>query len=277
MEAPMSVPARALTPEQPILLREHVGTIAVLTLNRPAARNSLSEGLIESLHAALRDIADDGAIRAVVIAADGPAFSAGHDLKELTARRNDADRGRGYFAEIMNACSAMMQAIVNLPQPVVASVQGVATAAGCQLVASCDLAVASEAASFATPGVDIGLFCSTPMVALSRNVPRKQALEMLLTGEPVSAARAREIGLVNRVVPPGAERAEAIALAEKVALKSAYTVKLGKQAFYRQAEMSLGEAYRYAAEVMTENMMARDAEEGILAFIEKRAPTWRDE
>src|SRR5262245_37050811 len=269
--------ARASTPQPPILLREQIGGIAVLTLNRPEARNSLSEAMIAELHGALNEIRDDKSVRGVVIAANGPAFSAGHDMKELTARRSDADRGRGYFAEIMNACSAMMQAIVNLPQPVVASVQGVATAAGCQLVASCDLAVASEAASFATPGVDIGLFCSTPMVALSRNVPRKQALEMLLTGEPVSAERAREIGLVNRVVPAGAERAEAIALAEKVALKSAYTVKLGKQAFYRQAEMSLGEAYRYAAEVMTENMMARDAEEGICAFLEKRAPTWRDE
>lgn len=269
--------ARVPAPPEPILLRENAGAIAVLTLNRPSQRNSLSEALIAELHAALAAVGDDKRVRAVVIAASGPAFSAGHDLKELTARRSDADRGRAYFAEIMNACSAMMQAIVNLPKPVVASVQGVATAAGCQLVASCDLAVASEAASFATPGVDIGLFCSTPMVALSRNVPRKQALEMLLTGEPIPAQRAREIGLVNRVVPAGSERTEAIALAEKVALKSAYTVKLGKAAFYRQAEMDLTEAYRYAAEVMTENMMARDAEEGISAFIEKRAPTWKDE
>ncbi|HET7125154.1 MAG TPA: enoyl-CoA hydratase, partial [Bradyrhizobium sp.] len=212
----------------------------------------------------------------VVIAANGAAFSSGHDMKELTARRTDADRGRAYFAEIMNACSAMMQAIVHLPKPVVAAVQGIATAAGCQLVASCDLAVASEAASFATPGVDIGLFCSTPMVALSRNVPRKQAMEMLLTGEPISARTAQEIGLVNRVVATGAEREAAIALAEKVALKSAYTVKLGKAAFYRQAEMTLAEAYRYAAKVMTENMMARDAEEGIGAFIDKREPKWQD-
>jgi enoyl-CoA hydratase/carnithine racemase len=268
--------ARAVTPQSPILLREAVGSIAVLTLNRPDARNSLSEGLIADLHAALREIHDDAKVRAVVIAANGPAFSAGHDMKELTARRTDADRGRGYFAEMMNACSAMMQAIVHLPKPVVAAVQGIATAAGCQLVASCDLAVASEAAAFATPGVDIGLFCSTPMVALSRNVPRKQAMEMLLTGEPISAATARDIGLVNRVVAPGTERDAAIALAKKVALKSAYTVKLGKAAFYRQAEMSLADAYRYAAEVMTENMMARDAEEGIGAFIEKREPKWQD-
>jgi enoyl-CoA hydratase/carnithine racemase len=268
--------ARAAAPPSPVLLRETLGSIALLTLNRPETRNSLSEGLIAELHAALREIHDDAAVRAVVIAANGPAFSAGHDMKELTARRTDPDRGRAYFAQIMNACSAMMQAIVELPKPVVASVQAVATAAGCQLVASCDLAVASEAATFATPGVDIGLFCSTPMVALSRNVPRKQALEMLLTGEPVSAARAREIGLVNRVVAVGTERDAAIALAQQIALKSAYTVKLGKAAFYRQAEMGLAEAYRYAAEVMTENMMARDAEEGIGAFIEKREPNWQD-
>jgi enoyl-CoA hydratase/carnithine racemase len=269
-------PARAPTPQSPILLRETFGGTALLALNRPAARNSLSEAMIAALHAALNEIGDDKNIRALVIAANGPAFSAGHDMKELTARRNDPDRGRAYFAQIMNACSAMMQAVVHLPKPVIAAVQGMATAAGCQLVASCDLAVASEAASFATPGVDIGLFCSTPMVALSRNVPRKQAMEMLLTGEPIPAARARDIGLVNHVVSAGAERDAAIALAQKVTLKSAYTVKLGKTAFYRQAEMSLAEAYRYAAEVMTENMMARDAEEGIGAFIEKREPKWQD-
>jgi enoyl-CoA hydratase/carnithine racemase len=268
--------ARASATRPPILLRESAGHVTVLTLNRPAARNSLSEGLIAELHAALNDIHDDRTVRAVVIAANSPAFSAGHDMKELTARRADADRGRAYFAQIMNACSAMMQAIVQLPKPVVAAVQGIATAAGCQLVASCDLAVASDAAAFATPGVDIGLFCSTPMVALSRNVPRKQAMEMLLTGEPISAATAQNIGLVNRVVAAGTERDAAIALAQQVALKSAYTVKLGKEAFYRQAEMSLADAYRYAAEVMTENMMARDAEEGIGAFIEKREPKWQD-
>jgi enoyl-CoA hydratase/carnithine racemase len=265
---------RAATP--PVLLRETLGSISVLTLNRPASRNSLSEGLIAELHAALREIHDDKSVRAVVIAANGPAFSAGHDMKELTARRTDADRGRAYFAQVMNACSAMMLAIVHLPKPVVSAVQGVATAAGCQLVASCDLAVASEAATFATPGVDIGLFCSTPMVALSRNVPRKQAMEMLLTGEPVSAERARDIGLINRIVAAGTERDAAIALAQRVALKSAYTIKLGKAAFYRQAEMGLADAYRYAAEVMTENIMARDAEEGIGAFIEKREPKWQD-
>jgi enoyl-CoA hydratase/carnithine racemase len=269
-------PDRVPAHEQPILLRETLGSIAIVTLNRPTARNSLSEAMIAGLHAALNEIGADKNIRALVIAANGPAFSAGHDMKELTARRSDPDRGRAYFAQIMNACSAMMQAVVHLPKPVIAAVQGIATAAGCQLVASCDLAVASEAASLATPGVDIGLFCSTPMVALSRNVPRKQAMEMLLTGEPIPATTARDIGLVNHVVTAGTERDAAIALAQKVALKSAYTVKLGKTAFYRQAEMSLAEAYRYAAEVMTENMMARDAEEGIGAFIEKREPKWQD-
>jgi enoyl-CoA hydratase/carnithine racemase len=268
--------AFAAAVQSPILLRETIGNISVLTLNRPGARNPLSESMIAELHGALKEIHDDKVVRAVVIAAKGPAFSAGHDLKELTARRSDADRGRAYFAKMMNACSAMMQAIVHSPKPVVAAVQGVATAAGCQLVASCDLAVASQAAAFATPGVDIGLFCSTPMVALSRNVPRKQAMEMLLTADPISAVRAREIGLINHVVAAGAERDAAIALAQKVALKSSYTVKLGKTAFYRQAEMNLADAYHYAAEVMTENMMAHDGEEGIGAFIEKREPKWRD-
>jgi enoyl-CoA hydratase/carnithine racemase len=268
--------ARVATPESPVLKRETNGPIAILTLNRPAARNSLSEALIAELHAALDAIQHEAGVRAVVIAANGPAFSSGHDLKELTARRADADRGRAYFAHMMSRCSAMMQAIVDLPKPVIAAVQGIATAAGCQLVATCDLAVASQTASFATPGVDIGLFCSTPMVALSRNVPRKQAMEMLLTGEAVSATRAREIGLINSVVAAGTEREAAIALAQKVARKSAHTIKLGKTAFYRQAEMSLADAYQYASQVMTENMMAADAEEGIGAFIEKRAPNWQD-
>jgi enoyl-CoA hydratase/carnithine racemase len=268
--------ARSPVSQPPILLHEQAGEVVILTLNRPDARNSLSEGLIAALDAALRQIHDDAGVRAVVIAATGKAFSAGHDMKELTARRSDTDRGQAYFAEIMTACSTMMQTIVHLPKPVIAAVQGIATAAGCQLVASCDLAIASEAASFATPGVDIGLFCSTPMVALSRNIPRKQAMEMLLTGEPISATTARDIGLVNRVVPVGTERDAAIALAQQIARKSAYTIKIGKAAFYRQAEMSLSEAYRYTAEVMTENMMARDAEEGIGAFVEKREPKWQD-
>ena len=258
------------------LLRETVGSIAVLTLDSPATRNALSDAMIATLHAEMNAIRDDGTIRAVVIAAKGPAYSSGHNLKELTARRTDADKGRAYFASVMKACSEMMQAIVHLPKPVVAAVQGVATAAGCQLVATCDLAVASEKAIFGTPGIDIGLFCSTPMVALTRNVPRKHAMHMLLTGDHISAERARELGLVNSVVPDGTERDAAIELAKAIALKSAYTLKVGKEAFYRQAEMTLVDAYTYAAQVMTENMMARDAEEGIGAFIEKRDPKWED-
>ena len=259
-----------------ILLREDRDGIALLTLNNPAARNALSEELIAALSTAFDAIGRDPSVRAVIIAANGPAFSAGHDLKQLTARRSDADGGKAYFRQIMTACSAMMQRIVALPQPVIACVSGIATAAGCQLVASCDLAVASEDARFATPGVDIGLFCSTPMVALSRNIPRKNAMHMLLTGEPVNADEAARLGLVNRVVPKGTELDAAFALARKVAAKSTATVKIGKQAFYRQAEMSLTDAYSYASEVMTENMMTRDASEGICAFVEKRPPAWED-
>ena len=269
-------PARAPTEDAPLLLREKVGAIAVITLNRPATRNTLSEEVIAELHAAFDEIGADNGIRGLVIAAKGPVFSSGHDLKQLTSHRSDADGGRGYFARTMNACSAMMQAIVNLPKPVIAAVQGVATAAGCQLVASCDLAVASDAARFATSGIDNGLFCSTPMVALSRNVPRKQALEMLMTGELISAQRALEIGLVNHVVPAGHERDAAIALAQKIARKSAYAIKLGKAAFYRQAEMNLADAYRHASRVMVENLMMRDSAEGIGAFLDKRAPAWED-
>jgi len=259
-----------------ILLREDVAGVAVLTLNQPQTRNALSEAMLEALGDALTAIAHDKAVRAVVLAANGPAFCAGHDLKEITRRRADEDRGRVYFKHIMTTCSTMMQQIVKLPQPVIAAVQATATAAGCQLVASCDLAIASRTAKFATPGVDIGLFCSTPMVALSRDVGRKQAMEMLLTGEMISAEHAERIGLVNRVVAAGHERAEAIKLAGEIAAKSSLVVKTGKEAFYRQLEMPLAEAYRYASEVMTENMLARDSEEGIDAFIEKRGPKLED-
>jgi enoyl-CoA hydratase/carnithine racemase len=259
-----------------ILLREDVGSIAILTLNRPEARNSLSEALLVALGDAFTEIAHEPKVHAVVLAANGPAFSAGHDLKEFKRHRSDSDRGRAYFKYIMELCSTVMQQIVNLPQPVVAAVQGVATAAGCQLVASCDLSVASAAAKFATPGVNVGLFCSTPMVALSRNVARKHAMEMLLTGDMISAEDALRIGLVNRVVAPGTEREEALALGRKIAAKSAHVVKIGKEAFYRQVELGLKDAYSYAAEVMVENMLARDAEEGIDAFIEKREPKWED-
>jgi enoyl-CoA hydratase/carnithine racemase len=274
MNAPTA--ARTADASASVLLRERDQDIAILRLNRPQARNSLSESLLTALSGALNDIADDKSIRGVVLAANGPAFCAGHDLKELTGRRGDGDGGRNYFRHVMTICSAMMQQIVKLPQPVIAAVQGPASAAGCQLVASCDLAIASTAAKFATPGVDIGLFCSTPMVALSRNVPRKHAMEMLLTGDMVSAERAAQIGLVNHVVPPGEESKAALALARQIASKSSYVLKIGKQAFYRQAEMTLAEAYNYASEVMTENMMAYDAEEGICAFIDKRNARWED-
>ncbi len=272
---PRSSAARA-TSGAPILARQDADGIAVLTLDRPERRNSLSEEMLSALAGAFSTIAADRAVRAVVLAANGPVFCAGHDLKELTARRADSDRGRAYFADLMVRCGAMMQQIVALPQPVIAAVHATATAAGCQLVATCDLAVASSAAAFCTPGVNIGLFCSTPMVALTRNVAAKHAMEMLLTGDSISADDAYRIGLVNRVVPPGTERAAALALAAKIAAKSALTVKIGKEAFYRQRTMDLGEAYRYASAVMVENMMARDSEEGINAFIDKRAPRWED-
>ncbi|MBX9778576.1 MAG: enoyl-CoA hydratase [Xanthobacteraceae bacterium] len=259
-----------------LLLRETIDTIAVLTLNRPEARNSLSEALLLALESELATIAADTAVGAVVITANGPVFSAGHDLKELTARRSDSDRGRSYFAHIMKLCSTVMLKIVHLPQPVIAAVQGTATAAGCQLVASCDLAIASEVAKFATPGVNIGLFCSTPMVALSRNVSPKHAMEMLLAGDAIAAEDAARIGLVNRVVAAGTERDAALALAHRIAAKSRHVVTIGKQAFYRQIDMDLAKAYDYAAEVMVENMMAGDAAEGISAFIEKRAARWED-
>jgi len=259
-----------------ILLREDIAGVAVLTLNDPDSRNSLSEAMLEALGDALTAIAHDGSVRAVVLAANGPAFSAGHNLKELIRHRADDDDGRAYFKHMMTTCSTMMQQIIKLPQPVIAAVQATATAAGCQLVATCDLAVASRTAKFATPGVNIGLFCSTPMVALSRNVSPKHAMEMLLTGELITAEDAARIGLVNHVTEPGREREEAIKLAKTIAAKSALTVKLGKEAFYRQIEMPLHQAYNYTGEVMVENMLARDAEEGIGAFIDKRAPKWED-
>ena len=274
MTAPTT--SRATDTRAPELLLEYHSDSAVLILNRPQTRNSLSEAMLTALSNALTEIAADKAVRAVVIAANGPAFCAGHDLKELTGRRRDPDGGRAYFRYMMSLCSKTMLQIVNLPRPVIAAVQGVATAAGCQLVASCDLAVASTAAKFATPGVDIGLFCSTPMVALSRNIARKHAMEMLLTGDAITADHAYRMGLVNRVVSPGKEREEALAFARKIAGKSSHIVKIGKEGFYRQAEMSLDAAYQYVSEVMVENLMARDAEEGLKAFIEKREPKWED-
>jgi enoyl-CoA hydratase/carnithine racemase len=267
---------RTATPAASILLREDRDGIAVLTLNRPETRNSLSEAMLAALREALAAIATDRSVRAVILAANGPAFSAGHDLKEVTAHRADADGGRAYTQHLMASCSATMLSILRLPQPVIATVEGVAAAAGCQLVATCDLAVASASAKFSTPGVQIGLFCSTPMVALSRNVSRKHAMDMLLTGEMIGAENAFNIGLVNRVVDAGAARDEALRLARKITAKSAAVVRMGKEAFYRQLEMGIADAYTFTSEVMVENMMARDAQEGIGAFIEKREPKWED-
>ncbi len=258
--------------EAPILTKELDGAVAILTLNRPEARNALSEELMGALQTALDQAAGDKAVKAVVIAASGPAFCAGHDLKQMTPHMSDPDKGRVYFEKLFAQCSRLMQAIVRCPKPVIAQVHGIATAAGCQLVASCDLAVASDAARFATPGVNIGLFCSTPMVALSRNVPRKQAMEMLLTGDLIDAKTAKAIGLVNHVSTHDELRVTTMHLAHKIASKSRASVALGKEAFYRQLDMSLSEAYDYASEVMTRNMMMADANEGICAFIDKRTP-----
>lgn len=257
-----------------ILLREDRGPVAVLTLNRPEARNSLSLEMIGALHDAVRELGGNDTIRAIVITGAGTAFSAGHDLKELTSHRNDPDRGRDFFAKTMNACSDMMLAIMHCPKPVIAGVSGTATAAGCQLVASCDLAVAADDARFATPGVNIGLFCSTPMVALSRNVSRKGAMEMLLFGDLVSAGDAQALGLVNRVVAPDRVVNEAVEFGRRIAEKPKRTLKIGKEAFYRQLDMSVEDAYRYASAVMVENMLDEEAKEGIGAFLDKRSPRW---
>jgi enoyl-CoA hydratase/carnithine racemase len=259
-----------------LLVEEVEPGVALLTLNRPDARNALSRALIAAVQRAIERLGEDPKVAAIVVAAHGKVFSSGHDLKELTAHRSDADGGQAFFRETMQACSSMMQAIVACPKPVIAAVEGRATAAGCQLVATCDLAVASETADFATPGVNIGLFCSTPMVALSRNVPRKRAMEMLLLGEALAAQEAMTYGLVNRVVAHGEARAEAVGMARKIASKSKAIVAIGKAAFYRQAELPLGEAYAFASEVMVQNMMKLDAAEGICAFIEKRPPDWKD-
>jgi len=251
-----------------LLLRQDQDGIAWLTLNRPAARNALSVPLMTALEAALAEIEADPAIRVVVIAGAGPAFCAGHDLRELRGLRPDA------HAALFAQCSRLMQRIVGLRAPVIARVHGIATAAGCQLVASCDLAIAADTARFATPGVNIGLFCSTPMVALSRAVGRKAAMAMLLTGEMLDAPRAAALGLINYAVPEAALDDAVRTLAQKIASKSPVTVGLGKPAFYAQAEMPLAEAYAYASAVMVRNMQERDAHEGIDAFLEKRAPVW---
>jgi enoyl-CoA hydratase/carnithine racemase len=261
----------------PPLLPSRTGGVLTITLNRPEARNALSESLMRALQLTLDEAVDDAAVKVIIIAAKGPAFSSGHDLKEMSARRSDPDRGLAYYRSLFTQCSHLMQTIMRHPKPVIAQVQAVATAAGCQLVASCDLAVASSDARFATPGVNIGLFCSTPMVALSRSVPRKAAMEMLLTGEAVSAEEARRLCLINRVVAPGELEKETQALARFIAAKPTSTLKTGKQAFQHQLELGVSNAYDYVGEVMVQNMLHGEAVEGIGAFLDKRPPKWPEE
>ena len=259
-----------------ILQRQQYQGILRLTLNDPLTRNSLSDAMLAALAIALDEARQNDQVRVVVIAAEGPAFCSGHNLKEITAHRQDEDQGKAYFSRLMAHCSALMQAIVHHPKPVIAEVQAVASAAGCQLVASCDLALASEQARFATPGVNIGLFCSTPMVALSRNVSRKHAMEMLLAGDMISAAQAERIGLINRVVATQLLRSSVDDIAARIAGKSKAVTKIGKEAFYRQIDMPLADAYDYAAHVMVENLLIEDSKQGIGAFIDKRPPKWED-
>ncbi len=256
------------------LERTDKNAVAYLTLDQPEKLNPLSDAMLAALSEEIARLAEDRSIRVVVIRGAGRAFCAGHDLKEMTAARAADDKGRAAFADLFNRCAAMMQSLQRLPQPVIAEVHGLAAAAGCQLVATCDMAVAAETARFGVNGVNIGLFCSTPMVALTRNIPRKQAFEMLTTGAFIDAGRARDLGLVNRVVPEDALGAATTELAETVAGKLASAVRIGKEAFYAQAQMPLDEAYRYTGDVMVTNMLDRDTEEGIQAFLEKRDPAW---
>lgn len=259
-----------------ILLRVDSGGIARLVLNRPAQRNALNQALLDRVIAEIAAVSVDDDVRAVIIAANGPGFCGGHDLKEMTDHRSDADGGRAYYEALFASCSTMMQAILNSPKVFVAEVQGIATAAGCQLVATCDLAVASDTARFGGNGVDSGLFCTTPMVALSRNLGRKKALELLTLGRLMSAEEALSGGLVNEVVAPAALRDATQAMAATLAEKSRAVLALGKKAFYEQLTMPLEEAYRHTSKVIVDNMMMDDAREGICAFIEKRSPRWRD-
>jgi enoyl-CoA hydratase/carnithine racemase len=257
-----------------ILLRDDRDAITTLTLNTPDRLNALSDAMLAALKASFIELARDRSIRAVILKGSGKAFCAGHDLKEMQAGRAAKDKGRAYFADLFARCAEVMQMIPALPQPVIAEVHGIATAAGCQLVASCDMAIAADGTRFGVNGVNIGLFCSTPMVALSRNVPRKMAFEMLTTGQFIDATRAAEIGLINRVVPSQTLSDATCTLAETVATKLTAAVKIGKRAFYDQIEMARADAYDHAAAVMVENMLWRDTDEGINAFLEKRQPDW---
>ena len=260
-----------------ILLKDKIDNgILRLTLNNSKNQNTLSELMIDSLKKAFSDAATDQSIRVIILAANGPIFCAGHDLKEITEARKSQDSGTDYFKQLFDSCSELMQMIVSNPKPVIAEVDGIATAAGCQLVASCDLALATNDSKFATPGVNIGLFCSTPMVALSRNVAKKHAMEMLLTGDMIDSKNAKAIGLINNHVSKDLLMEKTLSIANKIANKSAMTVKMGKQAFYIQSELELSEAYKYTSKIMVENMLKEDAKEGIDAFINKRNPQWTD-
>ena len=257
-----------------LLERNDTGAVAHLRMNTPEKLNALSDAMLAALQSQFDALAEDHGIRAIVLSGAGKAFCAGHDLKEMTAGRQAEDGGRAYFKDLFERCAKLMMTIQRQPQPVIAQVHGIATAAGCQLVASCDMAVAAEGTRFGVNGVNIGLFCSTPMVALTRNVPRKQAFEMLSTGQFIPAARAEAMGLVNRVVAPDALAEEAAALADMVAGKLGAAVRIGKQSFYNQLEMPLEQAYAYTGDLMVQNMLYRDTAEGISAFLEKRHPDW---
>ena len=259
----------------PILERNDTNAIAHLTLNSPERLNALSDEMLAALQTEFDALKHDTSIRAVIISGAGKAFCAGHDLKQMTAGRQAEDGGKTYFQDLFTRCATMMTSIRALPQPVIAQVHGIATAAGCQMVASCDMAVAATGTRFGVNGVNIGLFCSTPMVALSRNIPRKQAFEMLTTGEFIDTDRAKSLGLINRAVEPEDLDSETRKLAETVAAKLGVAVKIGKEAFYNQLEMNVDAAYAYTGDVMVENMLYRDTEEGIAAFLEKRDPAWK--
>lgn len=260
-----------------LVLRNDTGAVAQLTLNSPGNLNALSDTMLAAIQAEFDRLAEDKTIRVITIKGEGKAFCAGHDLKEMTAGRAADDGGAAYFRDLFNRCATMMQTIPRLPQPVIAQVHGIATAAGCQLVASCDMAIAAEGTRFGVNGVNIGLFCSTPMVALSRNIARKQAFEMLTTGQFIDSARAAELGLINRAVAQENLEEETLSLANTVAGKLGSAVRVGKRAFYEQLEMGLAEAYTHTGEVMALNMMNSDTKEGIDAFIEKRSPNWQQD
>ena len=258
-----------------ILERSDAASVATLTMNAPARLNALSDAMIAALHQALDGIANDPDVRVVILRGAGKAFCAGHDLKEMQAGRQAEDGGAAYFKDLFDRCAALMQRIRSLPQPVIAQVHGIATAAGCQLVATCDMAVSDDETRFGVNGVNIGLFCSTPMVALTRNITRKAAFEMLTTGRFINASEAQALGLINRAVHADALARETQELAEVIAAKLPSAVKIGKEAFYRQIEMPVAEAYRFTGDVMVHNMLDRDTDEGINAFLEKRDPDWR--